>query len=160
MSARHTTIAGRAYILLLTRDIGERKEAEAVLRKHIKLQEQFGILSQAVEQSPISIMITDTSGNIEYGNHRFTLVTGHSKEDLLGQNPRILRSADTPSKVHQDLWETITSGREWSGELHNRKKNGELFWEYERILPMRDAAGHVTHFLAMKEDLTERKQGM
>ena len=105
-------------------------------------------------------MITDTAGNIEYVNRRFTLVTGYSKEDLLGQNPRILRSADTPRKVHQDLWETITSGREWSGELHNRRKNGELFWEYERILPIRDAAGHITNFLAVIEDVTERKQGM
>lgn len=160
MSVRRAEIAGRACILALSRDIRERKEAEAVLHKSIKLQEQIGLLSQALEQSPISIMITDTAGNIEYVNRRFTLVTGYSKEDLLGQNPRILRSADTPRKVHQDLWETITSGREWSGELHNRRKNGELFWEYERILPIRDAAGHITNFLAVIEDVTERKQGM
>lgn len=160
MSVRRAEIAGRACILALTRDIGERKEAEAVLHESIKLQEHIGLLSQALEQSPISIMITDTAGNIEYVNRRFTLITGYSKAELLGQNPRILRSADTPRRVHQDLWETITSGREWSGELHNRRKNGELFWEYERILPIRDAAGHITNFLAVIEDVTERKQGM
>lgn len=157
MSARRAEIAGRACILALTRDIGERKDAEAVLRERNKLQGQLGILSLAVEQSPISIMITDTAGTIEYVNRQFTLVTGYSKEDLVGQNPRILRAADTPREVHQDLWETITSGREWSGELHNRKKNGELFWEYERILPIRDPAGRITNFLAVKEDVTARK---
>lgn len=160
MSVRRTEIAGRECILALTRDIGERKEAAALLRERIKLQEQIGILSQAVEQSPNSIMITDTAGNIEYVNRRFTLVTGYSKEELLGQNPRILSSADTPRKVHQDLWETITAGREWSGKLHNRKKSGELFWEYERILPIHDAAGHITHFLVVKEDVAEREHGM
>lgn len=158
MSVRRAEIAGRSCVLVLARDIGERKQAEEILRERIKLEEQIGMLSQAVEQSPISIMITDTAGKIEYVNRRFTQVTGYAKEELIGQNPRILRSDETPREVHKDLWETIVAGREWSGELHNRKKSGELFWEYERILPIRDAAGQITHFLAVKEDITERKQ--
>ena len=158
MSLRRAEIAGRACVLVLARDIGERKRAEAVMRERIELQEQLGKLSQAVEQSPVSIMITDTAGNIEYVNPKFTAVTGYSMSEVLGRNPRLLRSDETPREVHKQLWQTITAGGEWSGELHNRKKNGELFWEHERILPIRDAAGEVTHFLSVKEDITERKR--
>lgn len=158
MSVRRAEIAARACIVVLARDIGERKQAESILRERIRLQEQIGMLSQAVEQSPVSIMITDTAGNIEYVNRRFSDVTGYSKEELIGQNPRILQSGETPREVYQQLWETIAAGREWCGELRNRKKSGELFWEYERILPIRDTAGRITNFLAVKEDITERKR--
>jgi PAS domain S-box-containing protein len=115
------------------------------------------LLSEAVEQSPVSIVITDTAGNLQYVNPKFTRVTGYTTEEALGQNPRILRSGEVPSAIYQDLWQTISAGGEWSGEFLNRKKNGELIWEHARILPIRDAAGNIEHFLEIKEDITERK---
>lgn len=116
------------------------------------------LLSEAVEQSPVSIAITDTAGNIQYVNPKFTRVTGYTTEEVLGQNPRILSSGEVPDNIYADLWRTITAGGEWSGEFRNRKKNGELFWEYARILPIRDAAGNIEHFLEIKEDISERKR--
>src|SRR5271169_7147422 len=84
--------------------------------------------SRAVEQSPASVVITDTDGNIEYVNPKFTRVTGYAPDEVLGMNPRILKSGEQPPEVYRELWETITAGREWRGEFHNRKKNGDLFW--------------------------------
>src|SRR5271169_6905670 len=84
--------------------------------------------SRAVEQSPASVVITDTGGNIEYVNPKFTQVTGYSGDEVLGMNPRILKSGEQPPAVYRELWETITAGGEWRGEFHNRKKNGDLFW--------------------------------
>jgi PAS domain S-box-containing protein len=132
----------------IARDITERKRAEEQLRK----------LSQAVEQSPACVVITDPSGNIEYVNPKFTQLTGYTLEEALGKNPRILKSGETPPEVYKQLWETITSGREWRGEFHNKKKNGELYWESASISPVRDTRGAITHFLAVKEDITERKR--
>jgi PAS domain S-box-containing protein len=157
MSVRRAEIAGRICNLVLARDIRERKQAEHIVRERILMQEQINLLSQAVEQSPSSIMITDTAGNIEYVNRRFTQVTGYTKEELIGQNPRILRSDATPPEVHHGLWEAISTGQEWSGQLQNRKKNGELFYELEHIIPIRDTAGRVTNYLAVKEEVSEGK---
>lgn len=130
------------------RDITSRKQAEMELRK----------LSAAVEQSPVSIVITDMRGNIEYVNPRFCQVTGYSSDEVRGRNPRILKSGETSDDVYKSLWETITSGKEWSGELHNRKKSGELFWEFVRIIPLLSDAGAITNFMAVKEDITLRKE--
>ena len=140
---------GRQLLLTLLRDVSERKRMDDQLRQ----------LSQAVEQSPASIVITDPDGNITYVNPRFTLQTGYSSQEALGQTPRILKSEKTPPETYLQLWQTITSGKEWRGEFHNRKKNGELFWESALISPILDGAGKITHFLAIKEDITERKQG-
>ena len=129
-------------------DITERKRAEAELLK----------LSAAVEQSPVSIVVTNLRGNIEYANRRSSEVTGYRNAELVGQNPRILQSGETPSAEYQKLWETITTGGTWRGELHNRRKNGELYWEEAAISPIRDAAGQTTHYLAVKEDITARKR--
>ncbi len=129
-------------------DITEQKRMVENLRK----------LSQAVEQSPASVVITDTSGRIEYVNPKFFEITGYTAEEAIGQNPRILNSGHTPRHVYQGLWKTIQSGQEWRGEFHNRKKNGELFWEYASISPIKAADGTVTHFVAVKEDITLRKQ--
>jgi two-component system cell cycle sensor histidine kinase/response regulator CckA len=115
-------------------------------------------LSRAVEQSPTSVIITDTSGNIEYVNPRFTQVTGYSFSEVLGMNPRLLKSGELSPEVYGVLWETITAGREWRGEFHNRKKDGELFWEFASISPLLDEKGRITHFIAVKEDITERKR--
>lgn len=129
-------------------DISERKKVEEELRK----------LTRAVEQSPASVVVTDLSGKIEYANPKFTQVTGYSLEETLGQNPRLLKSGEIPPEGYRELWEVITSGGEWHGEFHNRKKNGELYWEYASISPIRDTHGVITHYLAVKEDITERKK--
>jgi two-component system, NtrC family, sensor kinase len=129
------------------RDITERKQAEDALRQ----------LSVAVEQSPVIVVITDLKGNITYVNRRFTECTGYTPEEVMGQNPRLLKSGHTPPEEYRHLWGTITRGEEWRGELRNRKKNGDLYWESVVISPIRNAAGETSHFLAVKEDITEQK---
>jgi diguanylate cyclase (GGDEF)-like protein/PAS domain S-box-containing protein len=114
-------------------------------------------LSQAVEHSPNTVVITDIQGNIEYVNPKFTQLTGYTREEVIGQNPRILKSEKTPPEEYKRLWDTITSGGEWRGEFYNKKKNGEFYWERALISPIRNAEGVITHFLAVKEDITERK---
>ena len=123
----------------------------------IKLtEEKLRQLSRAVEQSPVSIVITDPAGGIEYANARFVRLTGYTLAEILGRNPRFLQSGNTSQETYRELWKTITGGKEWRGELHNRKKDGELFWEDASISPIRDSAGRITHFLAVKEDITGR----
>ncbi|GAB4576354.1 MAG: hypothetical protein Kow0077_32330 [Anaerolineae bacterium] len=108
----------------------------------------------AVAHSPVMIMFTDRDGNILYVNRKFTEVTGYTLDDVRGQNPRLLKSGQTPPETYRDLWTTILAGREWEGEVINRKKNGEIYWEGMRINPIRDANGHISHFLAVKEDVS------
>ncbi|VAW28286.1 diguanylate cyclase/phosphodiesterase (GGDEF & EAL domains) with PAS/PAC sensor(s), partial [hydrothermal vent metagenome] len=115
-------------------------------------------LSKATEQSPVTIVITDTSGNIEYVNPKFTEVTGYTYKEVLGKNPRILKSGEQNKAFYEKLWKTIWSGKEWKGELHNKKKNGELFWESARISPIFADTGEITHFVGVKEDITEKKK--
>jgi PAS domain S-box-containing protein len=136
------------YLLGISEDITDRKQAEASIRK----------LSQAIEQSPVSIVITDAAGNIEFVNTKFSQITGYSYAEALGQNPRILKSGETPAEDYKRLWATIRSGGVWSGEFHNRKKNGKLFWEQATIAPVRNADNVITHYVAVKEDITERKK--
>jgi PAS domain S-box-containing protein len=121
-------------------------------------EEKMRQLSQAVEQSPVSVVITDTKGIIEYVNRKFSELTGYSLAEVVGKNPSILKSGECPAATYQEMWARITSGGTWSGEFHNRKKNGELFWERAVISPVLDASGEATHFLAVKEDITERKR--
>jgi PAS domain S-box-containing protein len=132
----------------VSKDITAMKQAEERLRQ----------LSRAVEQSPASIVITDPAGNITYVNPKFTTLTGYAFAEALGKNPRILKSGETPPAAYEQLWKTITAGREWRGEFHNKKKNGELYWELASISPIVDESGQITHFLAVKEDVTERKR--
>ncbi len=142
---RETAPVGVRGILI---DITERKCTEEELRK----------LSCAVEQSPVSVVITDRNGLIEYVNPRFTELTGYGLHEVVGENPRIFKSGQTSPEVYRELWGTITSGRQWKGELQNRKKNGDLHWEYASISPITDSSGQITHFIAIKEDVTERKR--
>jgi two-component system cell cycle sensor histidine kinase/response regulator CckA len=114
-------------------------------------------LTVAVEQSPAAVLITDVRGTIEYVNPRFTRMTGYSAAEALGQNPRILQSGLTPASVYEELWSTIRAGGEWRGEIQNRRKNGELFWNAISISPIRDASGTITNFVAVQEDVTERR---
>lgn len=122
------------------------------------LADKVRTLDRAIEQSPVSIVITDTSGVIEYVNHYFTVVTGYSFNEAIGKNPRILKSGEKPSEEYANLWKTIVSGGEWRGEFHNRKKNGDLYWEQASVSPIKNEKGEITHFLAVKEDITERKR--
>jgi PAS domain S-box-containing protein len=142
------TYFGKKVIITFAQDITERLEAEKEIRK----------LSRAIEQSPTIFMITDLKGNIEYVNPKYTEVTGYTKEEALGKNPRILKSGKTPKETYIKLWETITAGGEWYGQFINRKKNGELYWESTYIFPLKDNAGNISHFIGIKEDITERKK--
>lgn len=128
-------------------DITERKQAQESLRK----------LSLAVEQSPSMVMITDRYGVIEYVNPKFTEVTGFTSEEALGQTPALLKSDLTSAATYQNMWQTITAGHEWYGDLQNRKKNGEIYWERETISPLMGDDGVIKHYVALKEDITKRK---
>jgi diguanylate cyclase (GGDEF)-like protein/PAS domain S-box-containing protein len=132
----------------IVRDITERKRAEDQLRQ----------LSSAVEHSPAAILITDVNGNIEYVNPKFTEVTGYILEEVRGKNPRFLKSDNTPPDIYAELWRTILSGKEWRGEFLNRRKSGEFYWEYASISAIADLDGNITHFVAVNEDITSRKE--
>jgi PAS domain S-box-containing protein len=134
----------------LTQEIEQRKEAEAALKK----------LTRAVEQSPASIVITDSNGIIEYVNPKFCEVTGYSFEEAVGNNLRVLKSVEHSDNRYKEMWETIISGNIWRGELLNKKKNGELYWELASTSPIRNSEGAITHFVAVKEDITERKKAV
>ncbi|MDD4981913.1 MAG: PAS domain S-box protein [Candidatus Omnitrophota bacterium] len=135
-------------VVLVFRDVTERNIREK------KLHELF----LAVEQSPVCVVITDLKGDIQYVNPKFVNLTGYTSKEVIGQNPRILKSGEQPPEYYKNLWETISSGKEWRGEFHNKKKNGELYWESASISPIRDKEGVITNFLAVKEDVTERKR--
>ncbi|MDH3975754.1 MAG: response regulator [Deltaproteobacteria bacterium] len=129
-------------------DITERRLAEDKLRK----------LSTAIEQSPVTVMITDVQGKIEYVNPKFTEVSGYTSEEVLGKSPSILKSGNHDADFYEDMWHTILNGNEWRGEFHNRRKDGQLYWELATISPLRSHDGKTTHFLAIKEDITKRKK--
>ncbi|KHE93127.1 MAG: putative phosphohydrolase, partial [Candidatus Scalindua brodae] len=133
---------------IIIRDLTEEKLWESEILK----------LSRAVEQSPCTILITDYEGKIEYVNPKFTRLSGYTLKDCLGKNPRILKSENTKSEKYKELWETIKSGREWQGEFYNKKKNGEFYWESASISSLKNSEGVITHFVAVKEDITERKE--
>lgn len=135
----------------------ELEEAE-VRRQKKRAEDELRKLSHAVEQCPVSIIITDRNGTIEYVNPKFTRMTGYEAAEAIGQTPRLLKSGKIPDSEYRNLWETITSGREWHGELVNRKKNGDLFWERASISAIRDASGTITHFVGVKEDISEQRQ--
>jgi len=147
VSGTRTQLNGKPAIIGTLLDITERKRSEEELSK----------LWRAVEQSPVSIVITDLLGKIEYVNPKFAEVTGYTEGELVGQNPSILKSGTMDREAYQNLWQTICSGREWHGELQNKKKNGELFWESGSISAVKNSEGRITHFVGVKEDVTERK---
>lgn len=148
-SQRMLDISGKfSGTVVICQDISERKTTALKLRQ----------LSQVCEQSSTSIVITDIQGKIEYVNPKFEEVTGYTLAEVQGKNPRILRSGYSSSKTYRELWQAITHGQTWRGEFHNRKKNGELYWESATISPLKDAQGQTTHYMAIKEDITLRKQ--
>ncbi len=128
---------------------------DTTLRQHA--EERLRILSQAIEQSPVSIVITDTKGNIEYVNPYFTTLTGYTFDEAMGQDPRILKTGDGNREEIRQMWNTIQSGQVWHGEFRNRKKNGDIYWESSSISPVCNEDGLITSFVAVKEDITEKK---
>ncbi len=150
LSVSQTFAYRKGVSLLFTgviRDLTQQKQHEEQMRK----------LSAAVEQSPISIAITDVSGVIEFVNSRFTEATGYTEAEVIGQDARILSSGDTPRETYTDMWNALKDGKVWQGEFRNAKKNGDLFWELATIAPIRNEQAEVTHYVALKEDVTQRK---
>lgn len=135
------------YQQRLQQEIQERRQVERTLRHY----------SLALEQSANAIIITDRNGTIEYANPKFLETSGYSQSEVIGATPRILKSGRTPLEQYTQLWSTITSGKEWRGELRNRRKDGRLYWELASIAPIRDEQGAITHFVAIKEDISQRK---
>jgi len=139
--------AGELEFFGVVRDITRRREADKQLRR----------IMTAVEQSPAAVVITNAKGTIEYVNPRFTDITLYSPDEAIGQNPRILKSGTHAPEFYTELWSTITSGRTWRGELYNKKKNGEFYWESASISPVCGDGDTITNYIAVKEDITERK---
>ncbi|MEJ2105463.1 MAG: PAS domain S-box protein [Ignavibacteriaceae bacterium] len=120
-----------------------------------QLQLELKKAYKALDRSPVSVLITDLEGKIVYCNPKVSELTGYTVKDLHGQNPRIFQSGETPVEVYQDMWNTVLSGKEWHGEFHNKKRNGEMYWESALISPVFNPAGSIINFLAVKEDITE-----
>ena len=129
-------------------DITERKQLES----------RNTMLSQAIEASPVSVVITDIEGNIEYVNPFFEEKTGYTLKEVIGGNPRILKSGKQSISYYTNMWNTILSGKIWRGEFQNKKKNGEIYWEKGIISPVTDNSGEIAHFIAIKEDITGQRQ--
>jgi PAS domain S-box-containing protein len=125
------------------------------LRERRRTDEERRGLHRAVEQSPVSVVITNRAGDIEYVNPCFTAVTGYSREEALGRNPRILKSGVHPPEFYRQMWDTLLSGRDWSGRIENRRKDGRRYIEDAVISPVADSDGTITHFIAVKQDVTE-----
>ncbi len=129
-------------------DITERRQSEELLRK----------LNTAIEKSEVSVVITDSKGNIEYANPFFTQLSGFAAEEYIGKTPGILKSGIHTSEFYSDLWKTILSGQTWVGEFYNQNKNGEFYWENAIISPIENNNKEITHFVAIKTDITEAKK--
>jgi diguanylate cyclase (GGDEF)-like protein/PAS domain S-box-containing protein len=148
VSARGIDMEGRRLVYASTRDITERKRMEETLRK----------LSLAVEQSPESVVITDVDGSIEYVNEAFVRNTGYARYDVLGRNPRMLQSGKTPRATYAALWQALSQGRSWEGEFINRHKDGSEYIEFAAIAPIRESDGRITHYVAVQQDVTEKRK--
>jgi len=138
-------------ILCTLLDITREKQIEMNL---IHTNRKYNI---AVEQSPLSIMITDISGRIEYVNKRFTSITGYSAKEVIGKNPNFLSSGNQTSSFYKNMWDRLLAGKEWYGELCNKKKSGDIYWEQASISPVKNEEGVIANFVAVKEDITLKK---
>jgi PAS domain S-box-containing protein len=140
-------VAGTSRVVIWARDLTSEMAIEDTLRR----------LSTAVDQSPVLIIITDKEGKIEYVNSKFTEITGYLIEEVLGKTPRILKSGELPDAIYKRMWDSITSGKDWHGEFHNKKKDGSYYWAAATISSVKDPDGRISHFVAVQEDFTERK---
>jgi len=127
-----------------------------IINERNRVEDDLRSLSVAVQQSPTSVVITDLNGMIEYVNPQFTVVTGYTAAEAIGQNPRILNAGLTPEATFQDMWDTLTQNKSWQGQLVNRRKGGEIYWEEAYISPVKDAAGMTSHYVGVKLDITRR----
>ncbi|MFH1026540.1 MAG: diguanylate cyclase [Pseudomonadota bacterium] len=142
----------------LSQTIGQCNDLIQMERRVQKQSEMIQLLSQAMEQAPAPVVIASLDGSIEYVNAMFCRVTGYEKDEVIGRNPRFLKSEINPPEVYQDLWKTITSGKEWECELANRRKNGQVYWEWVKISPVFDSAGNIFKYLKVAQDITDRKK--
>ncbi|MBN1447647.1 MAG: PAS domain S-box protein, partial [Bacteroidetes bacterium] len=124
----------------------------------LRTREQLEKLSSAVEQSPAIVIITDTDGIVEYVNPTFSAVSGYDASEIVGKNPRLLKSGVTSPTEYQSLWETIRTGKQWRGELHNLRKDGRPYWVSSSISPLKNQDGIITHYIGIQEDISERKK--
>jgi phosphoserine phosphatase RsbU/P len=141
-------LEGRRFFVGVTHDLTKVKTVES----------RLWMLSAAVEQSPVAILISDKEGHIEYVNSYFSKLTGYGEDEIVGKNPSILQSSTTPEAQYERLWQTIKAGGEWRGEIQDRRKDGELYWAYETIAPMRDDQGRIKRYLAIQQDITEQRR--
>lgn len=148
----------RNLLLEMGMDISFALNRFADAAKHEKMEKSLIQLSQAVEQSPTTIIITDLDANIEYTNSTFTKMTGYMPDEVIGNNPRILQSGKTPKETYEDMWAHLIRGELWRGELINRRKDGSEYIDATTISPVRQADGRITNYLAIKEDITEKKK--
>ncbi len=150
-----------ATVLLTKVTLDKKYFLQATVRDEtirVKNEEKIRILSQSVEKSPSTIVITDLNNNIEYANPTFSEITGYTREEIIGKNPRTLNSGETPHETFKVLWDTVLSGEKWHGEFHNKKKNGELYWESASISTIKDHEGKVIRYIKVAEDITEKKR--
>jgi len=148
INAHRIDYAGRRAMVVLANDVTQRLRAEEQLRK----------LSLAVEQSPECIVITDIRARIEYVNETFVRISGYNREECIGQNPNILQSGNTPAENYVALWKALVGGHTWQGEFHNRRKDGSEYVEWAIVTPIRQPDGRITHYVAIKEDITEKRR--
>ncbi len=148
IEVKNVLIDNKEYRVVALRDVTKRKNIEKEILS----------LSTAITQSPASVIITDLDGNIEYVNPKFTDVTGYTYEEAIGKNPRILKTEHTVSEDYKEMWETIASGKIWRGKFLNKRKDGTHYWELASISPIIDEKGNIIKYLAIKEDITERKK--
>jgi diguanylate cyclase (GGDEF)-like protein/PAS domain S-box-containing protein len=147
VSAKIVELNGEQCVLSVARDMTRRHQADETIRK----------LSQALEQSPALVVITDTDGTIEYVNPKFVETTGYTSEEVIGRTPAMLKSGQMSDDDYRAMWKSIKAGRDWWGEIRNRKKDGQHFWAAQSISPIRAPSGEITHFVAVSEDLTTRR---
>ncbi len=142
----------------LTQTLAEQnQQLKAEINQRQKVEEHLKILSRATEQSPSSIVITNVNGEIEYVNPKFEEITGYTLAEARGQNPRILKTGYTLPEEYTTMWERLAAGEKWYGEFQNKKKNGELYWEFASISGIKNSEGEITHYVAVKENITQRK---
>jgi PAS domain S-box-containing protein len=141
-------IQGKEFLHSIIYDISVRKQTENLLK----------LLNRAIEQSPVSTIITDKNGDVVYINPKFTEITGYTPDEVLGKNPRFLKSGEHPADFYQEIWDTILTGKEWNGQFRNKKKNGELFWAKSIISPIVNDRGEIDYFVDVQEDVTEIKK--
>jgi diguanylate cyclase (GGDEF)-like protein/PAS domain S-box-containing protein len=154
LSNRHAMLAGAACLMFL---LGLGMLAYLYHTARHRAEKRLRQLSQAVDQMAASVVITDAQGTIEYVNPAFSQNSGYDLNEVIGQNPRVLKSGRMPAEIYNDMWRVLTAGQTWRGEMHNRRKDGSFFWELATIAPIKNEQGTITHYVAVKEEISRRK---